>query len=229
MGRYEGWAGRNRRTLRKGKELPGCDTKGGGAGIKRTLRKGRKLAGRDTKGGGGGNRVPFVRGGASWRDTKGGAARNKLPFVAGSSWAVRRVGRGRYKRTLRKERKLPGRDTKGGERETSLPFVGWDHPWAGTKGGRGETGVPFVRGGSFLVAIRRVGSGKKDYHSQGGATLGGYEGWAGRNRVPFVGEEKLPGRDTKGGERETSLPFAAGGPSRGQVRRVGGEKQAYPS
>ena len=29
LGRYEGWAGRNRRTLRKGKELAGCDTKGG--------------------------------------------------------------------------------------------------------------------------------------------------------------------------------------------------------
>ena len=41
--------------------------------------------------------------------------------------------------------------------------------------------------------------------------------------------KEFAGRDTKGGARETSLPFAAGGAIPGQVRRVGGEKQAYPS
>ena len=29
LGRYEGWAGRNRRTLRKERRLPGRDTNGG--------------------------------------------------------------------------------------------------------------------------------------------------------------------------------------------------------
>ena len=59
--------------------------------------------------------------------------------------------------------------------------------------------------------------------------MGRYEGWAGRNRRTIRKEEKLAGRDTKGGARETSLAFVVVGPSRGQVRRVGGEKQAYPS
>ena len=59
--------------------------------------------------------------------------------------------------------------------------------------------------------------------------MGRYEGWAGRNRRTLRKGRKLAGRDTKGGERETSLPFAAGGAIPGQVRRVGGEKQACPS
>ena len=77
---------------------------------------------------------------------------------------------------------------------------------------------------SLLIAIRRVGRGKQVYHSQRGElSLGRYEGWAGRNRRTLRKAEELPGRDTKGGVRETSLPFVVGETSLGSYEWQPGE------
>ena len=82
----------------------------------------------------------------------------------------------------------------------------------------------------MLVAIRMVGSGKQVYHSQRGElSLGRYEGWAGRNRRTLRKGKELLGRDTKGGARESSVPFVRRGSFLVAIRRVGRGNQVYHS